>query len=130
MQKSFIIDLHTGSKYASKYSLAKKLLQYNEFIMSRTSMFKVGYVSRDTARWWPDGGRTIKPDDGRSISRNVSHFKHTYSWSDKLIVLWILNRQAKIFLRIKKLLPKKLLGKLERNLWRNIIDLIFYVKVK
>ena len=25
--------------------------------------------------------------------------KHTCSWLDKLIVLWILNRQAKIFLR-------------------------------
>ena len=34
------------------------------------------------------------PDDGRS-----SPLKHTCSWRDKLIVLWILNRQAKIFLR-------------------------------
>ena len=29
-----------------------------------------------------------------------SHIKHTWSWRDNLIVLWTLNRQAKIFLRI------------------------------
>ena len=28
-----------------------------------------------------------------------SLIKHTFSWRDKLITLWILNRQAKIFLR-------------------------------
>ena len=30
-----------------------------------------------------------------------SLIKHTCSWCDKLIVLWRLNRQAKIFLRIR-----------------------------
>ena len=33
-----------------------------------------------------------------------SPLKHTCSWCDNLIVLWILNRQAKIFLHTSKLL--------------------------
>ena len=40
------------------------------------------------ARWWE-----------KYLSK-LSHLKHACSWRDKLIVLWILNRQAKIFLRI------------------------------
>ena len=40
------------------------------------------------ARWWE-----------KYLSKR-SLIKHTCSWRDKLIVLWTLNRQAKIFLRI------------------------------
>ena len=35
-----------------------------------------------------------------------SPLKHTCSWPDKLIVLWILNRQAKIFFHITNLATK------------------------
>ena len=34
----------------------------------------------------------------------LKHLKHTCSWRDKLIVLWILNSQAKIFLRINSII--------------------------
>ena len=40
------------------------------------------------SRWWE-----------KYLSKR-SPLKHTCSWRDKLIILWILNRQAKIFLRI------------------------------
>ena len=40
------------------------------------------------ARWWE-----------KYLSKD-SLIKHTCSWHDKLIVLWTLNRQAKIFLHI------------------------------
>ena len=50
----------------------------------------VGYVSRDTSL-------IIRP-----LER--SPLKCTYSWRDKLILLLILNRQAKIFLHIQHFL--------------------------
>ena len=40
------------------------------------------------ARWWE-----------KYLSKR-NFIKHTCSWRDKLIVLWTLNRQAKIFLRM------------------------------
>ena len=40
------------------------------------------------SRWWE-----------KYLSK-LSPLKHTCSWRDKLVVSWILNRQAKIFLRI------------------------------
>ena len=45
---------------------------------------------RIKARWW------------EKYLLKRSPLKHTCSWRDKLIVLWIMNRQAKIFLRISK----------------------------
>ena len=44
--------------------------------------------------------------EGRSISKH-SLIKHTCLWHDKLIVLWTLNRQAKIFLRMGAIAPSK-----------------------
>ena len=44
------------------------------------------YFSHHQARWWE-----------KYLSK-CSPLKHTCSWHDKLIVLWILNRQAKISL--------------------------------
>ena len=38
-------------------------------------------------------------DDGRIISWNVALISHTCSWRDKLIVLWTLSRQEKLFFR-------------------------------
>ena len=46
------------------------------------------YFSHHRARWWE-----------KYLSKR-SVIKHTCSWRDKLIALWTLNRQAKIFLRI------------------------------
>ena len=47
-------------------------------------------VSLEVSRWWEE-----------YLSKR-SPLKHTCSWRDKLIVLWILNREAKIFLHISK----------------------------
>ena len=47
------------------------------------------YFSHHRVRWWE------KYLSKRSVIR------HTCSWRDKLIVLWIMNRQTKIFLRIQ-----------------------------
>ena len=46
--------------------------------------------------WW----RLFKALWWEKYLSKSSLLKHTCSWLDKLIVLWILNRQAKIFLRI------------------------------
>ena len=48
-----------------------------------------------------------------SCHEQVWTFKHTCSWHDKLIVLWILNRQAKIFLRMLCFLNNLFKGKSE-----------------
>ena len=47
------------------------------------------------SRWWE-----------KYLSKR-SLIKHTCSWRDKLIVLWTLNRQAKIFLHIQKFASQK-----------------------
>ena len=44
------------------------------------------------AQWWE-----------KYLSKR-SLIKHTRSWHDKLIVLWTLNRQTKVFLRMKMLI--------------------------
>ena len=55
------------------------------------------------ARWW-----------GKHLSKR-SLIKHTCSWYDKLIVLWILNRQAKVFLHISKhIMVKPFLAKIRK----------------
>ena len=57
------------------------------------------------ARWWE-----------KYLSKR-SPFKHTCSWHDKLIVLWILNRQAKIFLHIVEPVEPVL-----KNIYQNNIE--------
>ena len=59
-------------------------------MMSWTSMFK-----------WATFREILLPSWWEKYLSKRSPLKHTCSWHDKLIVLWILNRQAKISLRIK-----------------------------
>ena len=52
---------------------------------------------------WATFREILLPSSGRWWEKYLSKhspLKHTCSWRDKLIVLWILKRQAKIFLRI------------------------------
>ena len=64
------------------------------------------------ARWWE-----------KYLSKR-SLLKYTCSWRDKVIVLWILNRQAKIFLRIYSSCSKYArtwvvnMSRLHRFLWK------------
>ena len=52
------------------------------------SQLKLLFNNTKLAWWWE-----------KYLSKR-SQIKHTCSWRDKLIALWTLNRQAKIFLRI------------------------------
>ena len=61
---------------------------YNNFSMSCRSMFN-----------WATFRQILLPSWKKYLSQRSS-LKHTCSWHDKLIVLWILNRQAVISLRI------------------------------
>ena len=69
--------------------IVQLLLIYSSFVSVQVHTFALNM--RDiviyTARWWE-----------KYLSKG-SLVKHTCSWRDKLIVLWALNRQTKIFLR-------------------------------
>ena len=57
--------------------------------------------------------------DGRSISRNVASFiKRTCSWRYKLIILWTLDTQVKIFLHICGVMFGKLNTNDQQNRWK------------
>ena len=66
----------------SKYNINNKKL---------STIYQTAKVLVVLARWWE-----------KHLSKR-NPLKHTCSWRDKLILLWILNRQAKIFLRIQHL---------------------------
>ena len=63
------------------------------FIVSvkvRIFPLNMGDIIIYVARWWE-----------KYLSKRIP-LKHSCSWRDKLIVLWILNREAKIFLRTRE----------------------------
>ena len=64
---------------------------WEKYLLKYLSMVE---VSLEVSRWWEE-----------YLSKR-SPLKHSCSWHDKLIVLWILNRQAKIFLHMAKKWPK------------------------
>ena len=65
----------------SKYNINNKKL---------STIYQTAKVLVVLARWWE-----------KHLSKR-NPLKHTCSWRDKLIVLWILNRQAKKFLTYNK----------------------------
>ena len=65
----------------SKYNINNKKL---------SAIYQTAKVLVVLARWWE-----------KHLSKR-NPLKHTCSWRDKLIVLWILNRQAKKFLTYNK----------------------------
>ena len=52
-----------------------------------------------------------------------SIIKHTCPWHDKLITLWTLNRQAKIFLRILTMVKFNIQNS---HVWRFFMEIYYY----
>ena len=74
----------------SFFTVALDLTRYDNSFFSNPLEKNVSCFFENYARWWE-----------KYLSKH-SPLKHTCSWRDKLIVLWMLNRQAKIFLRVSK----------------------------
>ena len=97
MSSSFEFQFCTNANVLAKQILLHifiwiKILRYNTISLSCHEQVCLSvlrferYFSHHRAKWWE-----------KYLSKH-SPLKHTCSWHDKLIVLWILNRQAKISL--------------------------------
>ena len=76
-----------GIRVAMQGTKGETHVYYNKFIISWTSMFnKAAFRNILLPRWW------------EKFFSKRSLIKH-HSWRDKVIVLWIRNRKALIFLR-------------------------------
>ena len=90
-----------------------KKSRYNINNKKLSTIYQTAKILVVLAQWWE-----------KYLSK-YSPLKHACSWRDKLIVLWILNRQAKIFLTYNKSI---ILIRQDKNRSIEILDRKYYIE--